>query len=330
MPKAADKVILSLTILFVLSLHLLFLIFLPFGQGSEKVSFVLRSGTSTRVLARQLKEARLLHSEGLFLLTAAFFGRRLIAGEYEFQKPVSLWEILRKMGRGERRLYSITIREGANIFDVADELERGKIMERGRFLELCRDATFLGALGIRATTLEGYLTPDTYFYSKEVDPERFIAWIVKRRLAFFSEPALKKRMGELGFDIHKTLTLASMIEREAKLKEEKPLISAVFHNRLSKGMRLDCDPTVIYGLGLFGRRLTRSHLRTPTPYNTYLVKGLPDGPICNPSVESIWAALYPGHVDYLYFVSRNDGTHAFSTTREQHERLVAIYQKNKR
>jgi len=330
MLRRTERAVLVLTIIILLLFHVLFLLFLPFGGGGERVLFLLRSGTSTRLLARHLKEAGLVRSEGLFLLTASLLRVRFIAGEYEFRRPVSLWDILRKMGRGERRIYTLTIREGANIFDVAEEVEKKGIMERKRFLALCHDRVFLRVMGIEASSLEGYLAPDTYFYSKEVEPEQFIGLIVRRRLAFFNEPFIKARMQELGLDIHKTLTLASMIEREAKIKEEKPLISAVFHNRLKRGMSLDCDPTVIYGLQLFGESLRRSHLRTRTPYNTYLLKGLPDGPICNPDDHSIRAALYPAPVSYLYFVSRNDGTHVFSNTREEHDRFVFMYQKNKR
>jgi UPF0755 protein len=137
-------------------------------------------------------------------------------------------------------------------------------------------------------------------------------------------------MEGLNFDIHKTLTLASIIEREAKLKEEKPIISAVFHNRLKRGMPLDADPTVVYGTKAFNGPIKKTDLTTYTPYNTYTFKGLPKGPICNPDRNSIAAALYPASVDYLYFVSKNDGTHVFSRDMDEHNRFVTLYQRSKK
>ena len=202
-------------------------------------------------------------------------------------------------------------------------------MRGSDFLKLVTDRALLEGLGINADSMEGYLSPDTYYYSREIDMDKLMERIAQRTLTFFAKEEVKKRMAELRFTVHDTLTLASMIEREAKLRDEKPLISAVFHNRLKKGMSLDCDPTVLYGMGIFDSPIRKSDLLAHTPYNTYTFKGLPKGPICCPDKSSITAALYPAAVDYLYFVSKNDGTHVFSRDIRDHNRFVAMYQRVK-
>jgi UPF0755 protein len=254
---------------------------------------------------------------------------KLVAGEYELHKDMAMLDVLKKMAHGERNIYVMKIVEGFNIYNIAESVEKSHIMKGTDFLRLAKDRGMLRGLGIQADSIEGYLSPDTYHYSREVDVDRFMEKIVQRRLSFLAREDLRKRMDDLRFTIHGTLTLASMIEKEAKLKDEKPLISAVFHNRLRKGMSLDCDPTVIYGTGAFDSPITKSDLVTYTPYNTYTFKGLPKGPICNPDKDSIIAALYPATVDYLYFVSRNDGTHVFSRDMKDHNRFVTLYQRNK-
>jgi len=203
------------------------------------------------------------------------------------------------------------------------------IMDRDEFLRLARDRSFLERIGIGSGSLEGYLSPDTYYYSKETDADKFIEKIVRRRLKYFESEDVRQRMAALKLDVDKTLTMASMIEKEARMGAEKPLISAVFHNRLLKRMSLDCDPTVTYGTKAFHNPITKSDLATYTPYNTYVLKGFPRGPICNPDRSSIEAALHPAPVDYLYFVSKNDGTHVFSRDIHEHNRYVEMYQRSK-
>jgi UPF0755 protein len=242
---------------------------------------------------------------------------------------MSTLEIVRKMGRSERNLYTLKIIEGNNIYTVADTIADNNIMGKDEFLRLARDQNFLRNLGIKSDSLEGYLSPDTYYYSKEIKTDKLIEKIVQRTLKYFEREDIKQKMAALNLDVNKTLTLASMIEKEAKLSTEKPLISAVFHNRLSKGMSFDSDPTVIYGTRSFRSPITKSDLMTYTPYNTYTFKGFPKGPICSPDKSSILAALSPAPVDYLYFVSKNDGTHVFSKDMNEHNKYVELYQRVK-
>ncbi|HNR12011.1 MAG TPA: endolytic transglycosylase MltG, partial [Thermodesulfobacteriota bacterium] len=188
---------------------------------------------------------------------------------------------------------------------------------------------FITSLGIKEGTLEGRLYPDTYKFVRNVKEEEIIRRMVKRFNGVFTE-AMRQRANELGLSTQEILTLASMIEKETGAVNEKPLISAVFHNRLKRNMRFQCDPTVIYGLDNFTGNITKKELQTFTPYNTYVIEGLPPTPIANPGVESIRAALYPSKVDYLYFVSKNNGTHHFSRTMPEHNRAVDSYQRTKR
>jgi UPF0755 protein len=302
---------------------------IPRDTDGTLVNIVVKNGTSLYSIANKLKKEDLIFSSNLFVLCSLLYRGRLLAGEYALKKDMSTLKIVRKMGRGERNIYTLKIVEGYNMFNVADTVDRSQIMKSAEFLALTKNLGYLRKIGIMSDSIEGYLAPDTYHYSKEIEVEDFIEKIVQRTFKFFTKEDIKKRMEELGFDVHKTLTLASMIEKEAKLKAEKPFISAVFHNRLNKGMPLDCDPTVIYGTGMFDSPISRSNLDTYTPYNTYTFKGLPKGPICNPDRNSIMAALYPAQVDYLYFVSKNDGTHVFSKDMKEHNRFVAMYQRGK-
>ncbi len=268
-----------------------------------------------------LRHKDLIESRYVFMACALILhGGRIVAGEYELSKSMSPMGIARKMARGERKVYTLRIVEGNNIYSVSETIQRVGIMNAQVFLDLAKNPGFLEKLAVPSDSLEGYLFPDTYFFSKETEVDEFLETIVRRTFKFFDKEDLRLQMEKLQMDIFQVLSLASIIEKEAKLEGEKPLISAVFHNRLRVGMTLDADPTVIYGQTSFDRGLTKSDLMTRTPYNTYRQKGLPKGPICNPSKSSILAALYPDKSDVLFFVSRNDGSHVFSRTIAEHNR----------
>jgi UPF0755 protein len=302
---------------------------IPMGNNKEPLTVLVKNGTGLTEIADILKDNGLITSSSLFILCSLAYRGKLMAGEYELRKDMSILDIVKKLGRGERNIYTLKILEGHNLYNIAETAERSGIVGGNEFLRLSKNRAFLTHLGITEDSLEGYLAPDTYYYSKEVEIEGFIEGIVKKTFKNLAKDDIKRRMGELELDIHKTLTLASIIEREAKMKEEKPVISAVFHNRLKRGMPLDADPTVVYGTRLFNQPIRRADLSAHTPYNTYTFPGLPKGPICNPDRNSIQAALNPAPVDYLYFVSKNDGTHVFSKDVSDHNRFVALYQRAK-
>ncbi len=329
MLRSRDKRIVVIAILILLVTQSLIFASIPRGGSHEQANFLVRNGTGLVTIAEKLKDEGFINSSYLFLACSLLYRGKLIAGEYALKRDMSILEILGKMARGERNIYVLRILEGHNLFNVADTMARAQVMEAERFLALAREKTILTNLGIEADSLEGYLAPDTYYYSKEIEIDKLLEKIAQRTLKIFAAEDIRKRMAELSLDVHKVLTLASMIEKEAKMKDEKPLISAVFHNRLKKGMPLDCDPTVIYGTRMFDSPIRKSDLVTYTPYNTYTFRGLPKGPICNPDKASIVAALYPAPVDHLFFVSRNDGTHVFSRDMGEHNRSVALYQRAK-
>jgi UPF0755 protein len=234
-------------------------------------------------------------------------------------------QIMEKMVKGQVELYKLTVPEGLNIYQIADRVVRAGFAENAAFIAAATHADLARKNGIPAETCEGYLFPETYYFPKTVKVETIISTMVKRFWKVFNT-AWKERANQLGFSIHQIVTLASIIEKETGASFERPLISSVFHNRLKRKMRLESDPTVIYGLKDFDGNLKRAHLETPTPYNTYKIMGLPVGPIANPGKKSLKAALYPADTKFIYFVSKKDRTHKFSTNLKDHNQAVRKYQ----
>jgi UPF0755 protein len=328
--KRNKRIIAAAVALFVVSQPVI-LASIPLDTESKVKPIIVKKGTHLHEVAQLLKEEDLIRSGWLFMACSLVTHRgKIIAGEYELSKHMSIARIAARMAAGQRKVYTLKIVEGYNLNAAGEALEKAGIMDRNAFFRLATDDLFLNKVRIPADSLEGYLAPDTYFYSKETDVEAFLERIIRRTFAFFEKEDIKARMAELHMNTYDALTLASMIEKEAKIEQEKSLISAVFHNRLQIGMSLDSDPTVMYGIGPTPKALTKVDLSRPTAYNTYRIKGLPKGPICTPSTSSLLAALYPAPSDFLYFVSKNDGTHVFSRHMSEHNQFVTIYQRNKK
>ena len=209
--------------------------------------------------------------------------------------------------------------------EISQQLEVAGLGTQSAFTTLAHDPNFCTSLGIDSDNLEGYLFPDTYFFEKGMPPETILATMVTRFQKVFV-PAWKNRARQRGLSVHQVVTLASIIEKETGTPDERALISSVFHNRLKRNMRLQSDPTVIYGISNFNGNLTRKDLKTPSPYNTYIIKGLPPGPIANPGRLAMEAALFPVNSKFYFFVSKNDTTHHFSATLKEHNRAVGKYQ----
>jgi len=247
-------------------------------------------------------------------------------GEFELSANMTAGEILSALTRGRSIQYAVTIPEGHRISEIAAVLEEKGLAGRESFIALSRDPEVIASYGLDAPGLEGYLFPDTYHFSK-FTPERTILNVM---VATFKEramlPEVLERAQALNLSLHQAVTLASLIEKETGVAEERPLISSVFHNRLAINMKLQTDPTVIYALENFDGNLRKKDLFIDSPYNTYRYPGLPPGPIANPGLESILAALSPAKTDYLFFVSRQDGSHQFSTNLPDHNRAVSKYQ----
>lgn len=301
------------------------------GGSSEKEIFVsIPSGESFRSTAARLRDAGLVSQSAKFRWYARLKGydKQIKAGEYTLLPTMTPEEILQLLISGKVRLYKITVPEGYSLRQTAALMGEKGFSSKESFLKAATDAARIRPLGVEAETLEGYLFPDTYHFPKGVTAKDIVHAMVDRFQAVFT-PLWKARAAEMGMTIHQVVTLASIIEKETGAAFERPLISSVFHNRLKRGMRLASDPTVIYGIENFDGNLTRRDLETWTPYNTYRITGLPPGPIASPGAESLQAALYPEPTDYLYFVSKKDNTHQFSTNLKDHNRAVRKYQLRK-
>ena len=262
-----------------------------------------------------------------------FYSQKTIkAGEYVFELPLSIQKILHIITEGKSLLHAATIPEGLTRMEIASHLESLGFAERQAFMKASEDTSSISAIDHDARDLEGYLFPETYFFPKGATSERIVSSMTSQFKNTFTAEWTRKA-DEIGFTIREIIILASLIEKETSLPEERPIVSAVFHNRLKKRMKLDCDPTIIYALkqdGQFKDRLRTKDMKLDSPYNTYLYRGLPPGPIANPGKESIKAALYPADSDFLFFVAKNDGSHHFSRSFREHQNAVNTFQRNKR
>ena len=294
----------------------------------QPVRFFVQNGSSLEVIARHLHAEGLLSQVQVFRLWARLSGvdRKIQHGEYLFPEPLSPLALLNQLSRGQLVHQSITIPEGFSLAQIARLLEQRGFGAAESFLCLNADPQFLADWRLPANSLEGYLYPATYQFSVRASAQEILGTMLARFYASW-DLTLDRRAVELGLSQHEVVTLASIIEKETGKAAERPLIASVIHNRLRRGIRLQCDPTVIYGIRNFDGNLTRRHLQTPTPYNTYVIHGLPPGPIANPGLAALRAALYPATTDYLYFVARGDGTHQFSVTLAEHNRAVRRFQK---
>jgi UPF0755 protein len=277
-------------------------------------------------IARHLGDQQIIRSPAAFAALALLRGtaRHLKAGEYEIPQNASMLRVLQLLESGRVIQHPVLLPEGGSVVELAHTLQREGLASAADIVRLAHDRTFLQALGIEAPSLEGYLFPDTYLLVRGLTPQEILARMVLRLRAKLT-PEILEQARARGLDPHQLLTLASIIEREAVVRDEMPLIAAVFWNRLKLDMPLQADPTVQYAVGKERRALTRADLVADDPYNTYRRPGLPPGPIASPGLAAIEAALHPAPVKYLYFVSMDERHHFFSTTIKQHNAAVARY-----
>jgi UPF0755 protein len=301
----------------------------PQQQAVEKIVVNVR-GMSLRLVAERLKEHEVITDLNLFMILARFYqqGKSIKAGEYKLTTAMLPIEVLNVLQAGKILLRSATIPEGYTAEQIADLFDHLGFAHKDTFLKLAFNRQLASELKIEADNLEGYLFPNTYSISREMNAEAIMREMVKEFWQVIT-PDLQTEIRQKGFTVHEIVTLASIIEKEARVGNEREVISAVYHNRLKINMKLDSDPTVIYGIENFNGNLTKTDLQSDSPYNTYTHRGLPPGPIANPGKASILAAIHPADVKYLYFVARNDGTHEFSENYAAHLRAVRKYQKHK-
>jgi UPF0755 protein len=302
----------------------------PPSKDWKVAKVVIPKGRSSSEAARLLAAANVLQHPYIFriLVLGTLTANQLKFGEYLFPEPPSAVDVWRKLVGGEITRYSVTIPEGSNLYDIAEILRDLDLVDREKFLESAASTDLLRRLNIPGATVEGFLFPDTYLLEKSMSAEDILEVMIRQFRRKFL-PEWETRARESGLSLLQVVTLASIIEKETGVEEEKPLVSAVIRKRLSLGMPLQMDPTVIYGLKRFGEELTKIDLQAPSPYNSYRNRGLPPGPIANPGISALKAALFPADAEYLFFVSRNDGSHRFSKTLQEHNQGVASYRKEK-
>ncbi len=299
-----------------------YVVLAPFGPvGETFVEIAPRTGTVG--IATALADAGVVRSAWMFAGLREIEGGTLKAGEYRFAQPASMLTVYGRMRRGDVYTVALVIPEGFDVFDVAQAVAAAGLGSQEAFLQAAaRDVRMVRRWSPEATSMEGYLFPDTYRFSRHVSPDTILSAMTRR----FGQVAL--RLGLAGPDVARTVTLASLVEREVHVDTERPLVAGVFENRLRRGMPLQTDPTVVYASLLRGTWtgvIHQSELHSDSPYNTYTHMGLPPGPICNPGVAALRAAMHPTPTDFLYFVANADGSTRFARGLEEHNANVAAY-----
>ena len=303
----------------------------PYKGFPEPERFVeIPSGTGAAEIRRRLVEAGVVSDELSFRAALMWTGqsRALKAGEYRFDRPMSVVDVVEKLARGDVYGHPITFPEGLTIREMADIVESRGFGKADEFIKAARDGSLVNDLDPAAKDLEGYLFPETYTLPRGTPVATLVSLMVARfRDTYTTLEA--KRSGQADLSTRQIVTLASLVEKETGKAEERPLVAAVYRNRLDKNMAMQADPTVVYALvqaGTYDGNIRKRDLSFDSPYNTYKYAGLPPGPIASPGRAALEAALAPADVDYLYFVSRNDGSHAFAETLAKHNANVQEYQ----
>ena len=295
----------------------------PVDRNAKPIQLKIVRGMSSQAIADQLARNDLIHNPWIFLFVTHFSGasHRLQVGTYQLSGAMNIPQIIDHLETGKVVTRQFVVPEGLTVLHIGKLWEKAGFGTAAAFNQAASDPKWLQKYRIEAKTLEGYLFPNTYQFPDGATPEVILEIMLdefERRWT----PQFTEEAKALGFSKHEVITLASIIEAEARVPDERPLVSAVFHNRLRRGWKLQADPTALYGLGNPDRPPRAADLRVDSPYNTYIYKGLPPGPICNPGMASIVAALHPNSVDYMYFVAIGDGRHHFSKTLREHQNMI--------
>ena len=325
--RARRWIALGVALFLVLSIFLIIYAKSPIDDRAVVATVYIPKGAGFLEIVDILDQAGMVKNKVFFTLLALFKGvaGQIKAGEYELVTSMSPDAMTDKLVRGDIRIHKVTIPEDYTLKQIADLLVGDNLVSEENFISVTTDPVFLASLNVDANSAEGYLYPDTYFFNRGMTTREIVSTMVNR----FREkvtPQMIERAKALGMNTTEFVTLASLIGKESGDEDEKPQVSAVFHNRLKKRMRLQSDPTTVYSRDAYRSVVRRKDLDNDTPYNTYKIRGLPPGPIANPGIDSLQAALNPAPVNYLYFVSKNDGTHIFSSNLAAHTQAILKYQ----
>jgi UPF0755 protein len=312
-------------------------------EPSGKTFVMLRPGYSTRRIASELKSAGVIHSEEAFILWHDFHHRRTLkAGEYLFEKPANIIDLQKRLRRGDVYFHTVVVPEGFTMFDIAGAIEAAGLGPADDFLKVAQsDTALIADLAPHAPSLEGYLFPDTYQFSRMQSMQEMATVMVRQFRQVAHQVGLiattpgqtdstHTESGRTDDDIDRTVIMASIIEKETAVADERPLVASVYYNRLAKRIALDADPSVIYAellAGTYAGALHHDDMRFNSPYNTYTHNGLPPGPIGNPGKSALEAAMHPAQSDYYYFVADAAGHHRFARTMEEHNKNVDAYRR---
>ena len=324
--------VLCFTALLALSYQIFIWMVVPYQIKAEPIVFEVQKGQSTHQIAKNLFEQGLIYRPEVFKLYSQWTGQsgQIRAGEYRLSASMRMSEILSTITEGKGISYPITFPEGINLYEIADILESKQIVKKVDFFKASRDQDLIQKLlGQKLLSFEGYFFPETYHFEKQTEASVVIETMVQRFLSVYRD-VMSIDGASSHLNRHDIVRLASIVEKETGLATERPRIASVFLNRLQKNMRLQSDPTIIYGIlaktGVLIKNIKKKDITTKNPYNTYVIKGLPLEPIANPGRLAIHAVVFPEKTDDLYFVSRNDGSHYFSKTYTEHKEAVRKFQ----
>jgi UPF0755 protein len=311
--------------------RLMTFVFSPAGNETQIIPVEVGDGASLSGVSLKLYDLKLINDPKLFKILGKVLGleKKIRTGEYALSMSMTPMQIIEVLSSGKSIQYSLTFKEGINIYEIAKIIEESKLASGEEFLRLCRDKEFIKELlNEEIDSLEGYLFPETYMVTRFTKEKKLITMMVENFKENFDSIS---RDQKTFLNRHQHVTLASIIEKETGAPDERPMISSVFHNRLKKGMRLQSDPTIIYGMmdkngGIEISNISKQDILEPTRYNTYRVNALPYGPIANPGLEALKATIAPAETEFLYFVSQNNGTHVFSKNYEDHNKAVKTFQ----
>lgn len=307
---------------------------MPYGPTSRTgVSLIIQKGDGLNQISRNLKNKQLIYSVFFFKWSSIFLGKNkdFKRGEYRLKGRLSILELVKTLDKGSNIRIKITIPEGLQMKEVFSILRKSGLKNKGNYETFSHNSKFINRFQYlkNANTLEGFLFPETYLFATDTS-ERTVLQTMLKTFNINIPENYEKSAKENGLTFYQAIILASIIEKETSVSSERKIIASVFHNRLKQNMKLQTDPTVIYGIKNFDGNLTRKQLRTKTPYNTYVILGLPPTPIANPGSESLIAAVQPADTEYIFFVAKGDGTHKFTKNYREHKKAVNEFQRKRK